>query len=239
MRIHSAESFETWVRESVRERVLEKEVRLRPEYQKAFPWIYPLYLRIKRFCETYLILLEKDFSSEAALQARSAIEHAVTLQWILLKDDGIERFQRKAQHDHRSFYKDLGNWLDINEIRDYVAGLPELGTGDKLPRFSQIIKEFDSKYFLEVCYRILSQYVHVTHVAVESFVNRSSNPLTFKDEPNFNFRLPTSYAVASSMMLAKWAMAVMKGDENELLALDRLSEELRIPVTLSKAKLDK
>ncbi len=201
-------------------------------HKDEFLLLYGLAVRVMRYSDAYLRLIGSGFVGEAVVLARTALEHAVTLQWVFIVDGGINRFQVDIRHDRRDHYRNLAEWLNHQELAEAVASLDSPPGGKRLPPFMQMLRELDHEKFLETSYHILSQHVHVTHAAVAQFLEQGADELHIKYEPKYSYRYQATYVVAISCMLARWVVAKLTDDPQLLELLDKTSNDLTLPMTL-------
>ena len=123
----------------------------------------------------------------------------------------------------------------MKELTDLVEELPDLD-GDGLPNFLRgILRKLDQNHFLETSYSTLSQVVHVTHAASLDFLDHIDGEYHIKYEQDDPWEYQTAYVLAVSCMLVSWLIARLTDDEEELAYLDRMSDELILPMSLADA----
>lgn len=202
-------------------------------HENEFFLLYGVIARTIHFADTFLDLAEDGKSAEAVPLARAALEHAVTAQWVFIVDGGIDRWRLSVEHDRLDHYKTLSEWLKHDELAREVQQLPEPTKGKRLPKFMDMLRELDHDRFLETSYMILSQQVHVTHAAVMAFIegDEDGNPQLVAPG-DYAYAYQATYVAAVACMLARWIIAKLTNDVDELRVLDSLSDELYLPVTL-------
>ena len=201
-------------------------------HKDEFLLLYGIAARTMRYSAAYLQLVHLGFVGEAVVLARTALEHAVTLQWVFIVDGGINRFRIEVAHERIEHYSNLSKWLNDQELAEAVAALDAPPTGKRLSPFMNMLRELDKEKFLETSYHILSQHVHVTHSAVTSFVETGVEELQLKYEQDYGYRYQATYVVAASCMLARWVVARLTNDTKLLTVLDRASDDLILPMNL-------
>lgn len=231
----SEDELESWIEECV------ASVRDRRDYtvprarESEFLLLYGLVARTMRFADAYLRLCRLEFVGEAVCLARTALEHAVTAQWVFILKGGVDRFHRQVLHDRRDHYGRLADWLDMPDLRAEVEQLDEPPAGKRLPKVTAMIRDLDEGKFLETSYHVLSQQVHVTHYAVTSFLEPGERQTHFNYEPTYPYRYQVTYAVAVSTMLVRWVLAKITDDAPMLAELDEKSDALMVPMSLSES----
>jgi len=201
-------------------------------HKDEFLLLYGVAVRVMRYSDAYLRLVRSGFAGEAVVLARTALEHAVTLQWVFIVDGGINRFQVDVRHDRLEHYRRLDGWLNHQELSEAVASLELPPEGKRLPPFTNMLRELDHEKFLEMSYHILSQHVHVTHAAVAQFLEQGDQELHINYDPMYGYQGQATYVVAISCMLARWVVAKLTGDPQLLELLDKTSDNLTLPMTL-------
>ncbi|MFG1782643.1 DUF5677 domain-containing protein [Rhodococcus oryzae] len=201
-------------------------------HKDEFLLLYGVAVRIIRYSDAYLRLVRCGLVGEAVVLARTALEHAVTLQWVFIVDGGINRFRVDIGHDRIQHYSNLAEWLDHHELAEAVAALDDPPEGKRLPPFMNMLRDLDEEKFLETSYHILSQHVHVTHAAVTSFIESGAEELHIRYEPEYGYQYQATYVVAISCMLARWVVGKLTGDPQLLEFLDKTSDDLILPMTL-------
>lgn len=225
-------ALEAWIEECVAHlRDAESYDVYRP-HKDEFLLLYGVVVRIMRFSDAYLLLLRRGFVGEAVVLARTALEHAVTLQWVFVVDGGISRYQAEVAQERLEHYVNLADWLNTQELIDAVSALEAPPVGKRLPPFMNMLRDLDQAKFLETSYHILSQQVHVTHAAVAAFLEPGVEGLHIKYEQEYGYQHQATYVVAASCMLARWVVAKLTNDPKLLKLLDTTSEELVLPMTL-------
>ncbi len=194
--------------------------------------LFGMIARTLRFSSAYLLLLENNMEAEAVPLARSALEHAVTVQWVFTVDGGVNRFQREISHDRIEHYSTLAKLLKNSELHEKLHLLEEPLAGKRMPKFMDVLRDLDQDKFLESSYLILSQQVHVTHSAVSSFLANDGKGLGLQISARYDYRYQATYVVAAACMLALWVLARLTSGKKLLDLLDKKSEELVLPMNL-------
>lgn len=201
-------------------------------HEDEFYLLFGIIVRTMRYADAFLVLMNSRMEPEAVPLARAALEHAVTLQWVFTVDGGINRFSREVAHDRISHYTKLASWLRNEELAGLVGQIPAPPTGRRLAPFANLMRELDHESFLETSYHILSQQVHVTHAAVAASLVQGSDELHITYEQDYGYRQQATYAVAAACMLARWVLAKLTVDTELLAKLDRISDQLFLPLNL-------
>lgn len=225
--------LENWIEECVAYLKNAQGFEVHPTHRDEFLLLYGIAARVMRYSDAYLRLTRSELLSEAVVLARTAFEHAIALQWIFTVDGGISRFQVAMAHEHADHYRNLAKWLDSQDIASGLPSSESMPKGKQLPKFMDMLRGLeDESFFLESSYHILSQQVHVTHTAVASFLRQGSGEVHIEYEPDYGYQYPATYVVAVSCMLARWVLAKLTYSPGLLEQLDRVSNELHLPMTL-------
>lgn len=201
-------------------------------HENEFYLLFGVIVRTVRYADAFLDLMELGKEPEAAPLARAALEHAVTLQWVFVSDGGIDRFNWEVAHDRISHYTNLATWQNNTELAGLVAQLDEPPAGKRLAPFGNLLADLDQEKFLVTSYHILSQQVHVTHAVVAAALVQGPEELHITYEQAYSYRVEATYTVAAACMLARWVLAKLTDDEALLERLDKISDELHLPMTL-------
>jgi len=202
-------------------------------HANEFLLLYGVIARTVRYADAYLVLCRAGYPSEAVTLARAALEHSITLQWIFIVQDGVDRFRVTAAHDRIKHYSNLADWLKNDELAEELAKLDPPPEGKQLPPFMDMVRNLDQEKFLETSYHILSQQVHVTHAAVTSFITPGEDgELHIQYDQDYGYQYQATYVTAAACMLARWVVARLTNNTELLNKLDSTSDELLLPMTL-------
>lgn len=189
--------------------------------------------QVHRFADGYLKLRAKGLGREGHALVRGALDHAVVAQWAYLTPDGTRRLHKRMQQQHRKGWDDLSAAGIGDEIREAVAAMPAADSSQDWPNFWRgILVPIDSGGFLGSMYTVLSQLVHPSHAVYDLLHDENGQIVLNHEETDERWEFLTIYAVAASCMFARWILARLLGDEEELARLDGLSDALQIPVRL-------
>lgn len=199
-----------------------------------FLLLYGLVARTFRYSNAYLTLTDVGMVGEAVPLARAALEHAITLQWVFVVEGGVTKYRNSVARDRVEHYEKLAKWLDNDELRQALTELGPLPKGSQLGKFMAMVRDLDEGTFLETTYHVLSQHVHVTHSAVTSFLRPGEEELHILFDQEYAYRYQATYACAIACMLARWVLARLTDDDALLEELDRISDELLLPMELAQ-----
>lgn len=230
--IPTLENLEAWIRDCVAHLRNTHGYDVVRAHENEFYLLFGVIVRTMRYADAFLDLMNSGKQPEAVPLARAALEHAITLQWVFVSDGGVNRFNREVAHDRISHYTNLATWLQNTELADLVAQLDEPPRGKRLAPFGNLLADLDQERFLATSYHILSQQVHVTHAAVADGLVQGPDELHVAYEQTYSYRTEATYAVAAACMLARWVLAKLTNDEALLERLDKVSDELHLPMTL-------
>ncbi|MBS1674518.1 MAG: hypothetical protein JSS74_11195 [Actinobacteria bacterium] len=230
--IPKLDDLETWIRDCVAHLRDIHGYDVTRAHENEFYLLFGVIVRTMRYADAFLDLMESRKEPEAVPLARAALEHAITLQWVFVSDGGINRFSREVAHDRISHYTNLATWLGNTELAGVVAQLDAPPEGKRLAPFGNLLADLDQEKFLATSYHILSQQVHVTHAGVAAALVQGPEELHITYEQTYPYRTEATYAVAAACMLARWVLAKLTNDEVLLERLDKVSDELHLPMTL-------
>lgn len=212
----------------------EEAVTVETRHVEAFLPVYSLSQRVRRYARAYLKLERDGMGPAGRPLVRSALEHAVTAQWIFYVDGGVNRFKKSANLDQARFFRAItGLPEDHPDVVEVFAMVPE---GKGMPPWEQIRKQMeDSTDFLASTYRVLSQSVHVTHGAyLDAIEVDEGNNVSLRDAPDDTAGRAVMYTLAASCLLSWWLDAVCRGDHARLLKLQDHGHNLKMPWRLDQ-----
>lgn len=197
--------------------------------------LYGLTMSVLQFAEGFHLLAKSGKEVAAIPLARTAFEHAITLQWILQTPEGVDRYINTVVHKKHNHDKALATWTGnedlLQALKEKELLLPE---GKRLGKTSQLIEELDGKrdgFFMRL-YDILSQTVHVSPRSVIDYRQVSSNgrspDLKITDRSEDLWVAVVS--VALSVMWTAHSWAELTDDDDLRMRLEEASKELRLPL---------
>lgn len=185
-----------------------------------------------RHSQATFYLIDGDFTREAMVNARAALEHAITVQWVLHREGGLEQFMDHLIRNHKGEAERFGDWLDVDEIR---ASADEIDRpGGTFPNFLRnIVGEFDERSFVVNAYGNLSLAAHVRAATTMAYLEGTpgqTHDLFF--EPRVTHEGEAPLVAAASAMLSAAAPLTLMGDDDLLDELSDLADALQLPVSL-------
>ncbi|MFE6995050.1 DUF5677 domain-containing protein [Microbacterium sp. NPDC057659] len=210
-------------------------VEVRKDRVRQFQMLFGLCAQVIRYAKGWKSLLSAGLPIEGRLLVRSAIEYAVTAQYVYLSVGGLDRLFKSAQSGQRELlarlhrYTGNGEYLDLAEAVD----VPQAGNG--LPTIDQLFNIVDPEdVIFRQSYALLSQATHVTTTSLtQHYVVTGDDPrflqLNHHSEAD-TFRAQTTYTLALAVMAVTWIVAHVLGDQDTLVKLDQNSDDLRLPL---------
>lgn len=227
------EELERWIRDSAARLQGAADYTVARVHENEFFLLYGVLTRTIHLADTFLDLVGTGRAADAVPLARTALEYAITAQWVFTVDGGVDRWRRDVEHDRYDHYRTLSEWLSDEDLAREARRLPEPEAGKRLPKFMAMLRDLDHQRLLETSYLVLSQQVHVTHAAVMAAIEGDENGnlhLSATDEYAYSYQ--AIYVSAIACMLARWILAKLTNDVEELRRLDAVSDDLYLPVTL-------
>ncbi|MFI9486445.1 DUF5677 domain-containing protein [Promicromonospora sp. NPDC052451] len=229
----SINDLESWIQDCVAYLRDSGGFEVHEAHANEFLLLFGLAGRTVRYSDAFLLLAHSEHMSEAIPLARTALEHAITLQWVFIVSGGANRFRVDVEHDRLTHYTTLAKWLESDELAGEVAKLSPPPEGKRMPKFGTMLRELDTGNYLATTYHILSQHVHVTHAAVTSFLQPGEDEqMALNYDQDYPYPYQATYAVAAACMLARWVIAKLTNDTELLEALDQASDRLILPMNL-------
>lgn len=223
-------------------RVLDRDFDVPVENFNEFKTVYGVCAQAIRYANAYVVLVKAGRPREAVALARQALEHAGTAMWAHFIDGALDRLVATIEETHFDFYRKMSAYLGnpelLQEIEKKEAALGERGKG--MIKIVQRLKAIDQNDMLQTVYMQQSQFVHVTGSSVLGFLSVDKD-----GQLGLNFNPPdphganTAYATAMATMFASWQIAFVGGDKATLAELDRLSDELLLPLNGDPASVPK
>lgn len=196
-------------------------IRVLDEYGWDFRVLGGLIERVRRAARAYLILEKQGFAAEGRALVRSALEHAVTMQWAYLTPDGIDRLevrllQARVDYANRSRDVDDAEWYDL--IARLEAEIPHKSDGSTsrgMPRFTgreSVLASLDATGYLQRAYAVLSRAGHVTDQAVTDYFVEDGGIVAVASAPSDVYDIDVFHTLATACCLAAWVLARLEGD---------------------------
>ncbi|MFD6055232.1 hypothetical protein [Agromyces sp. NPDC060279] len=209
---------------------------LRADLASSFAALFGVSVQAIRLARAFGVLRGSGFGREGFVAARAAFEHAVIAQWCLHTAGGLDRLRVETHRDMRNYYGEMGRWLGDDELLERVAEVDEFAGQKGMKRFSQIMDDFEEGDFLKISYMNLSRVTHVTSETVTAFhLPQPDDERAVTTNPAAKVDTQGAYIAAASAMLAADVIGELVDDTDLLGRLDKLSDELRIPMSLREA----
>ncbi|KQQ94613.1 hypothetical protein ASF62_11125 [Leifsonia sp. Leaf325] len=205
----------------------------------AFERLWGICIQSIRHSRAYLILLDAGFEREAFTNARAALEHAITAQWVFHRHDGLDRLAVEMIGKEKQYYSDMAVWLDDAQLAGKADAI-DVPTGAAMPKFMQILREVDDGEFLETTYANLSLPTHVRAGSQTEYWQRDGDTFRIRFEPHHLIRYPGTHAAALAAMFAVailmelMELMELTEDHAALVRIDAVSEDLLLAVSLRR-----
>lgn len=198
-----------------------------------FTVLFGLIAQTHRLVDAYLVLRDEGLGREGTVLVRGAFEHAITAQAAYLTHDGCKELYERFQVRQRAYWTKIGDALSSDEIRDTIAAWPAIDFPPRGANFSKhVLEPLDVDGFLAGIYDSLSLVLHPTHATLDFVLDEDGSKVLHHGRTDGRSDYYTNYAGAISCLLARWVLARLLRDDEELARLDTLSDELEIPVRL-------
>lgn len=207
------------------------QVRSRQTSRRAFLSLYGPIMQVVRFASSAALLANSGHRIEGQVLARSALEYALTIQYVYLRVDGLDRLQKSSLLDRKKLMEDMANWHDDPEYLDMIPQEQPKPGAKGMPKFTQILEIVDPEHvILHSTYAVLSQVTHVRPGGRDRYFDRVDDQLVLvpgRDDDVFGN--VTTGALGFALMAATWVFAHITEDEAMLARLDTTSDRLRLP----------
>lgn len=216
-----------------------EEVVVPVENQEEYLLLFGPIQRVRRLATAFVRLRKAGFGPEGLILLRSALEHAVTVQWFYLTVGGKERLKvalTKDQADFAKFMRDASTSAKAEWAEFELNLRARVPAGKAGPRFSGdgMVGDLDQDSFLATTYKIFSQVGHVTHQAVLDHVVEKESGYELRQAPEFDLSRETNYALASICLLASWVQARLERNSREIEFLEDSGHRLTMPWRLDQ-----
>lgn len=201
---------------------------------REFEAVYGVCAQAIRHAGAYVVLVRAGRSREAVALARQAVEYAGTAVWAHFIDGGLERLIATIEATHFDFFRKMSVFLgDPDLLREVEALEAEMeARGKGMPRIVERLAAIDQHAMLQTIYMQQSQLMHVTGSSILAFLSVDRDgELGLNFDPPDPHGVNTAYATAMATMFAAWQIAFAGGDSATLTELDRLSDELLLPLS--------
>lgn len=210
------------------------------EHRFVFQPIYPLAAHTMEQVRAALALIDAGLAYPAEVNARSALQHAVTAQWVLFTAAGERRALDEMRRNHSATVRDMAKGVDVaDELLDYADASPR--SQGPARRFYQMCERFSEDNMLYVLFRRLSDSVHPSlrtlrhHVEADDargvFGMRANSPT----EPETDLMM----AVGFSAMFALSAVEYLRRGQTRMPQVRALGAKWKVPIDLGPEDRDR
>jgi hypothetical protein len=203
------------------------------EHQKEFQAVYGICVQAIRYAGSYAVLYRAGRSREAVALARQALEHALTAQWAHFEATGPEQLIDSYHHTRDRTFRAVTEYLGTprEEVEEALRSMTT--EGRRLPRVTGMIKAIDYRGMFHTTYLQQSQIVHVTSETVTAFMDiNEEGQLDLLSEADDPYPTQTVQYTAMATMFASWVLESLRTGTPGLAELDRLSDELILPLNI-------
>lgn len=153
-----------------------------------------------------LLLIDNGFAFPAQANARSALEHAVTVQWMLLIHGGRAAVSAELLRHYKAVINDASEFTDIpDQLR---IDLPAITTDVSAKQFELICRRFGKNRSLYVIYRRLSEAVRPSLGSGAQYLDQSDDAVTgLRLEPG---RPADADLLPACALAAVWAVSALE-----------------------------
>ncbi|WP_043595341.1 hypothetical protein [Frigoribacterium sp. MEB024] len=207
------------------------------EYQKEFQAVYGICVQAIRYAGSYAVLYRLGRSREAVALARQALEYALTAQWAHFEATGPEQLIDSYHHTRNRTFRAVTEYLGTprEEVEEALRCMTTQGR--KLPRVASMIEAIDYRGMFRTTYLQQSQIVHVTSETVTAFMDiNGAGQFDLLSEADDPYPTQTVQYTAMATMFASWVLESLRVDTPGLAELDRLSDELTLPLNIRARK---
>jgi hypothetical protein len=203
------------------------------EDQVEFNAVYGICAQAIRYAGAYVVLYRAGRSREAVVVGRQALEHALTAQWAHFGEGRADELIGSYHHSRERVFRAVTKRLrtPADEVEEVLASMA--GRGKRLLRVTDMIEQIDYDDMFKTAYMEMSQVVHVSGETVTSFMGvNDEGGLGILSEAVDPHERQTAHYTAMAAMFASWLLESLRVESSDLEQLDRLSDELRLPLNI-------
>lgn len=178
--------------------------------------------------------VEVDYSMAAAPLVRVALEHALTVQWLVLHPGGPEEFVKHASFKNAKFHElTRQSALKMpDEVRDYYDRTKRPRASKQLSQVRKMVDSLDPEGWLYLIYSDLSAYVHPSAAEVVRYLDTRQKPPGTLLRTEFS-RRPLMHALAMSTCLANAVYLDLIRGKPHKAALTKIADSVGMPLWLT------
>lgn len=203
------------------------------EHQVEFQAVYGICVQALRFAGAYVVLHRVGRAREAVAVARQALEHSLTAQWAHSIESGPDQLIESYHHSRDRAFRAVMEYLGTPQEEIDSALGSTMSSGKRLLSVTKRIEQIDFNATFKTAYIQQSQILHVTSETATAFLRLGSDKefilLTEANDPN---ELLTVHHTAMAAMFVSWVLESLRLGTPGLAELDRLSNELKLPLNL-------
>lgn len=198
-----------------------------------FQVVYPLSAHVMEQVSAALILIDAELCYPAESNARSAFQHAVTAQWVVLTEGGEDQVLAEMKRTHSTTVEDFSLSVDLpDELLSVIGDRPK--SQGPARDFWWMCSRFSNDKALYVMFRRLSDSVHPSlrtfneHLQADDA--RGVFALSARSSPEPEPDLLISLTIAA--MLALSAVEGLRRGQTRMPAIRGIADRWQVPVDL-------
>lgn len=203
-----------------------------PGKAQLFETVFPLAAHAINQVRAALLLADHGYAFPGQANARSAVEHAVTVQWILLTHGGRSAVAAELLRHYKAVINDAQNFTEVPE--GLTDGLPTVKSEGPAKSFEQMCLRFDRSRSLYVMYRRLSESVHPSLGSIAEYLDHGEEAVTgLHLEPNSVPDVDFTWACALSAVWAVSALETLRRGRPFKAKMRKIADAGGLPVDLN------
>lgn len=186
-----------------------------------------------RYAGAYVVLYRAGRPREAVAVARQALEHALTAQWAHFDESGPDQLIEGYHHSGHRAFRAVTEYLNMPQDEIDAALDSMMSKGKRLLRVTDMINQIDFNATFRTAYMQQSQIIHVTGETATAFLDLDDEKqFIILSEATDPYERQTAHFTAMATMFASWVLESLRFDTPGLAELDRLSDELALPLNV-------
>lgn len=207
--------------------------RVGPSKQQLFETAFPFAAHAINQVRAALLLIDAGYAFPAESNARSAIEHAVTVQWMIFTHDGRKAVAAELIRDFAAVVNDAKNFTELPD--DLTLRPPDGYTSDGPARsFEKMCRRFDDSRSLYVMYRRLSGSVHPSLSSITQYLDHGEEQVTGLNlEPDPTPDVDLMWACGLAAVFSVSALETLRHSRPYKAKIRKIAEEAHMPADLN------
>jgi hypothetical protein len=201
--------------------------------QQLFETSFPFAAHAINQVRAALLLIDHGYAFPAEVNARSALEHAVTVQWMILTHDGRKAVAAELIRDFSAVVEDAKHFAELPD--DLIVRAPDGYKSDGPARsFEKMCRRFDHSRSLYVMYRRLSGSVHPSLSSVSQYLDHGDETVTLlRLEPDPIPDVDLMWACGLAAVFAVSALETLRHSRPYKAKIRGIASEAGMPPDLS------